>query len=331
MRPIIAMTMGDPAGIGPELIIKVLAHGNYAKRCRPLLIGDPRVFTKVREQLAMDVSFNEITSLAEAQYKPLCLDILRPADLELPEVTFGELNPVYGRAAAVCLRDAWQYGVTGEIQGVVSAPLNKHAFHMAGYDYLDELAFFEDITGSTGSFFMGVMGNVWTVAVAEHIAFKDILTYITKDRIECTIHQMHHTLSRILMAPPRIAVTGLNPHCGEGGLLGTDEIEKIEPAIMAAQRAGINVRGPVPADMVFVQALRGDFDGVVCMYHDHANTARKLQPTNVSATLYMGLPVIGTTTAHGTAFDIAGNGVADPGSFSAALHYAIQLATQNER
>ncbi|TFG72694.1 MAG: 4-hydroxythreonine-4-phosphate dehydrogenase, partial [Anaerolineales bacterium] len=138
--------------------------------------------------------------------------------------------------------------------------------------------------------------------------------------------QMDAALTKILDAQPRIAVTGLNPHSGEGGLLGMEEVDEIQPAIVEARHMGMNVQGPIPADIVFVRALRGEFDGVVCMYHDHANTARKLQPAESGATLYMGLPVIGTTTAHGTAYEIAGRGVADPGSMTAALHFAIQLA-----
>lgn len=215
----------------------------------------------------------------------------------------------------------------GDIHGITAAPMNKQAFHLAGFHYLDELAYFSEMTGCRDAFFMGVMGKVWTVAVAEHVAFKDILGLVKRDRIIRYAQQMHHALSKILDGAPRLAVVGLNPHSGDGGLLGMEEINEIQPAIDALKKMDICIEGPVPADIVFPRALRGDFDGVVCMYHDHANTARKLQPTESSATLYMGLPVIGTTTAHGTAFDIAGKGVADPGSLSAALHTAIQLAS----
>ncbi|MDF1512682.1 MAG: 4-hydroxythreonine-4-phosphate dehydrogenase PdxA [Anaerolineae bacterium] len=326
MLPIIAITMGDPAGIGPELVLKVLSDRAYSTHCTPFIIGDPEVFQEMNHQLRTDIKINVITSLSEAKYDPLKPDLLRPDNLDLPQVTWGELNPVYGKAAAVCLQEAWKLAGQGKIHGIVSAPMNKQAFHDAGYNYLDELAYFAEITGCQDAFFMGVMGKVWTVAVAEHVAFADILPLIKKDRILWYISHMHDVLYRILGIEPRLAVAGLNPHSGEGGLLGKEEILEIQPAIKEAWELGFNVNGPVPADIVFPQALSGAFDGVVCMYHDHANTARKLQPTHNSATLYMGLPVIGATTAHGTAFDIAGKGTADPGSMSAAMAYAIKLS-----
>ncbi len=328
MRPLIAMTMGDPAGIGPELVLKVLSEERYYDSCRPFVIGDPLVFQKINQKLGGDIRFNSISSLAEAKFTRFQLDIVQPDDLNVPPVTWGKMNPALGEAAAVCFRHAWQFAMTGAIHGIVSAPIHKQAFHCAGYDYLDELAYFAEITGCRDAFFMGVMGKVWTVAVAEHVSFKDILPLIKTDRIVWYTQQMHNALTRIMDVAPRIAVAGLNPHAGEGGLFGMEEIDEIQPAVVEARRRGMCVQGPIPADIVFARALRGDFDGVVCMYHDHANTARKLQPTESSATLYMGLPVIGTTTAHGTAFDIAGKGVADSGSMSAALHYAIKLAVE---
>jgi 4-hydroxythreonine-4-phosphate dehydrogenase len=209
----------------------------------------------------------------------------------------------------------------------VAAPLHKEAFHLAGYSYPDELAYLADLSGSPDPVTMGVARSVWTVAVAEHVAFRDILGLITTDRILGLVHKMDDTLRRAGLTAPRIAVAALNVHAGEGGLLGREEIEVIGPAIQCAQRDGIDVQGSVPADMVFVRAFRGDFDGVVCMHHDQANIARKLQPMNQSATLFVGLPVAYGTTAHGTAFDIAGQGIADPGSLQAALQYVIRLAS----
>jgi 4-hydroxythreonine-4-phosphate dehydrogenase len=290
------------------------------------VIGDPEIFAQTSRQLGLDLDFNPIDALPDAVFTAGKLDVLQPDDLSLPSFKIGEVDPVCGKAVAVCLRCAWHMAMEGKVHGIAAGPMHKRAFHLAGYDYLDELGFFMDVTGNRNAFFMGVMGKVWTVAVAEHVAFADILALVKRERILYYTKQMHSALSRILDYEPKLAVVGLNPHSGEGGLLGKEEINEIIPAIKQAQSIGINVEGPIPADMVFVLALRGQYDGVVCMYHDHANTARKLQPTTSSATLYMGLPVIGATTAHGTAFDIAGKGVADPGSMTAALSYAISLA-----
>lgn len=167
---------------------------------------------------------------------------------------------------------------------------------------------------------------MWTVTVTEHIPFKEIAAHIQKERILDRTRKLYDVLVRVGFAEPRIAVAALNPHAGEGGLFGTDEIDEIAPAVRAAQQDDINAVGPVPADAVFVRTQAGEFDGVVCMYHDQANIARKLQPSRAGATLFMGLPVVCGTTAHGTAFDIAGRGIADAGSMRDALEYVIRLA-----
>ena len=214
----------------------------------------------------------------------------------------------------------------GQVDGVVMAPMNKESFRAAGYDYFDELQFLGEITGSPEPFILGAAGAVRAVSVTEHIPFKDIVGMLTVERVRRYIEQVHLVLRKLGCATPRIACAALNPHGGEGGLFGREEIDIIAPAITEAQAQDIDVSGPVPADIVFKRALDGDFDGVVCMYHDQMNIARKLQARGDIATLWMGLPVIGATTAHGTAFDIAGQGIADPGSLRAALDYAIKLA-----
>ncbi len=206
------------------------------------------------------------------------------------------------------------------------APMNKESFRAAGYNYYDELQFLGDVTGSEAPFILGAAGPVWAVAVTEHIPFREIVNYICRERVRAFIERLHAVLCRLGYDEPRIAVAALNPHGGEGGLFGREEIDEIAPAVRDARRQDIRAEGPVPADIVFKRALDAEFDGVVCMYHDQMNIARKLQPRGDIATLWMGLPVVGATTAHGTAFDISGKGVADPGSLRAALDYAIKLA-----
>ncbi len=206
------------------------------------------------------------------------------------------------------------------------APMNKESFRLAGYEYFDELEFLADVTGHSEPYILGAAGPIWAVAVTEHIPFKDIAALIKRERVLRYIQHLHGVLGKLGAESARIAVAALNPHAGEGGLFGHEEIDEIAPAVHDAIRDDINVTGPVPADIVFKRALDGEFDGVVCMYHDQMNIARKLQPREQIATLWMGLPVIGATTAHGTAYDIAGKGIADPGSLRAAMDYAIKLA-----
>ncbi len=325
-KPIIAITMGDAAGIGPELIVKLLGDATIFDRCRPFIIGDVTVLRDQAMLLNADCGFVAINDCAEAQFDPATIAVLRPRGFELGATRYSVVDPQFGKAAALYLETAYDLAQQGLVNGVVAAPMNKEAFHLAGYDYFDELEFLADITNSPEPFILGAVGAVWGVAVTEHIAFKEIVGYIKTPTIQRRIQHLHHVLQRIGYDAPRIAVAALNPHAGEGGLFGREEIDEIEPAIACAVAEGIQAQGPVPADIVFKRAFDGEFDGVVCMYHDQLNIARKLQAREQIATLWMGLPVIGATTAHGTAFDIAGQGIADPGSLAAALDYAIKLA-----
>ncbi len=327
-KPTIAITMGDAAGIGPELIVKIFSDSTIYDQCHPFVVGDEQVIRDICHVVGAHLQFDTIGNLAEARFSPPFVDVLRPEGLEIGQVTWGKLDPAMGKAAAKCLEKAFDLAMDGQIQGVVSAPLNKEAFHLAGYPYLDELAYLSEYTQSQETFILGVMGSVWTVEVTEHIPFREIINLVKQDRILWYIAKLHAALKRVGCKDPRIAVAALNVHAGEGGLFGREEIDEIAPAIRDAKAQGINAYGPVPADMVFALALEGSFDGVVCMYHDQANIARKLQPKEESATIFMGLPVVCGTTAHGTAFDKAGQGIADPGSLKAAVKHTILLAAE---
>ena len=331
-KPVIAITMGDPAGIGPEIVAKVLAREAVHDMCRPLIVADTRVMEQIQtvlgNALEAPLSWRPIARVQEAVFSYPTLDVLCPQGVDVGRAEWGKLDAAMGDAAAKCLGAAYQLAMQGDVAGVVSAPLNKEAFHLAGYDYADELAFLAEQTGSENCYMMGVVRSVWTVALAEHVPFRAIADLVRREDVLWHTLAMDRTLKRSGIAEPRLAVAALNVHAGEGGLFGREEIDEIEPAIRDAQREGVNVEGPVPADMVFVRAFEGEFHGVVCMYHDQANIARKLQPKSEGATIFMGLPVVCGTTAHGTAFDKAGLGVADPGSLAAALEYTTRLSKQ---
>jgi len=328
-KPIIAITMGDAAGIGPELIVKLLSDRSVHKRCAPVVVGDPETLRKNATILGADLHFAAVERLSDARFSPEVIDVLQPAGLRIGSIPWGRMNAATGRAAAMCLQHAFQLAMEDKVHGVVSAPLNKEAFHLAGYEFFDELAFLADLTHSTETFTLGVASSIWTIALAEHVPFAEIAGKITRTKVLWCIHKMHGALEKAGFAAHRIGVAALNVHGGEGGLFGHEEIDEIEPAIQEVRQRGIMVQGPVPADVIFVRALAGDFDGLVYMYHDQANIARKLQPRLAGATLLMGLPVVCGTTAHGTAFDVAGKGIADPGSLHAALEYTIRLSTES--
>ena len=325
-EPVIAVTMGDPAGIGPELVVKLLSDKATFGGCCPFVVGDPEVVRGAAGVAGSEMQFRAIEAVSEAEFRWPQIDVLTPRGLRVGRIPWGRADAAMGRASALCLQTAMELAARGEAHGVVSAPLNKEGFHKAGYDYSDELAYLADLTHSRNPFIMGVMGRVYTVAVTEHVAFRHIPDLITRTSVVRSIRSLDDALRRSGLQKPRIGVAALNVHAGDGGLLGREEIDEIAPAIREAKGEGIEAQGPVPADTVFVRALAGDFDGVVCMYHDQANIARKLQPRERSASVLMGLPVACATTAHGTAYDIAGKGVADVGSLRFALECVITLS-----
>lgn len=327
-KPTIAITMGDPAGIGPELVVKVLSQASHFQDCHPFVIGDLQVMQNAAESLGSTIHFREVSSLDTAAFAWPEIDLLRPTGLNVGSVQVGQVDPQMGKAVAACLQLAAEFAADGKIHGVVSTPLNKEAFHLAGFAYRDELAFLAELTKSPSTSIVGVMKNLWTITVTEHIALKDVAAQITKENVLQVIRFFHQLLVHRGKPQPKMAVAALNPHAGDGGLMGREEIDAIRPAIDTAKAAGLDATGPLPADTIFPLALQESFDGVVCMYHDQANIARKLQPKEESATLFMGLPFACGTTAHGTAFDKAGLGVSDPGSLELALRCVIQLAQQ---
>jgi 4-hydroxy-L-threonine phosphate dehydrogenase PdxA len=324
-KPILAFTMGDAAGIGPELIAKVVSEDDTARQCRPLIIGDAQIIQDAARIAGTTQRFRIITDVSQARFSASAVEILCPEGLQIPQLIWGKIDAGVGRAAALCLATAFELAAQGQVHAVLSAPINKEGLHLAGVSQRDDLTYLAELTSSPEAFIMGVMGKIWTVSIAEHVAFAHILDYVKYERILSYIIKLHEALGHAGNDHPRIAVAALNVHAGDGGLFGNEEIA---PAVKAAQARGISVEGPIPADMVFVLALEGRFDGVACMHHDQANIARKLQPRNEGATLLMGLPVPCGTTAHGTAFDIAGKGIADPGSLRAAMRITARLARQ---
>ncbi len=272
------------------------------------------------------LTFRAIDDLGAAEFAFGQVDVLRPDGVAIGEVAWGKLDPALGDAAAQFMKAGLALGQAGEIQGMVLAPMNKEAFHEAGYDYMDELAYMADITGSDDAYITGLVGTMWTTAISEHIPFSDIRDYVKRDRILLYIRRLYALLEAVGRPEATIGVAALNPHGGEGGLFGSDEIDEIEPAVRMAQQDDIDARGPLPADTIFLTAHAEEYDAVLCMYHDQANIARKLLGTWNGATVYMGLPIPCATTAHGTAFDKAGQGVCDPGSMRAALETVAALS-----
>jgi 4-hydroxythreonine-4-phosphate dehydrogenase len=323
--------MGDPSGIGAELVVKVLAEAEAYKRCRPFVVADPRVISLATEITGIDLEVRSISKVSEAKFRHRELEVIMPKDVNVPRVEWGRLSPEMGKASILCLKEAYELARSGEVDGVVSAPLNKEAFHKAGYDFSDELQYLKHITNSSETYILGLAGEFWTVTVTEHVPFRSIPDLITEENVLICIRRLNNVLRCMAYSHPRIAVAALNVHGGEGGLYGREELDELRPAIERARGEGIDVNGPVPADAVFVLAIEGKYDGIVCMYHDQANIARKLHAKRSGATIFMGLPVPCGTTAHGTGFDIAGKGIAEPGSLREALIRTVLLASGRDQ
>jgi len=326
-RPAIAVTMGDPAGVGPEIVARALAERELREACNPVVVGDPRLMFRAMELVRGGLTIRTVQTALGAGADPETLDVLPAGALPPGALTPGSLDSRWGEAAAACCRRAVELAKAGEVAGITSAPFNKEAFHMAGYKAMDDMTYFEECFAKGEAYQVGEVAGIWTTPVTFHVAFRAIPDLITKESVLAKIRSLDKVLKAAQVSPARIGVVALNVHCGEGGMFGREEIDIIGPAIQQAKADGFNVAGPVPPDSAFPLALRGDYQGLVLMYHDQANIGRKIigreQP---GVSLFLGMPVPVVTTPHGTAYDIAWKGVAKHNMVARAITMAAALA-----
>jgi 4-hydroxythreonine-4-phosphate dehydrogenase len=325
-RPIVAITMGDASGVGPEVIMKALAHEEVFSLCRPLVVGDAVRLRQAGAIVQTGLSVHAWDHPANAAFKPGAVDCI---DLGLiPEDhPFGTVSPVSGEAAYRYIERATQLVLAHEADAICTAPLSKEALHAAGHIYPGHTELIAALTGTPEVSMLLVSPKLRVVHVTTHIGLVDAIRRIEPGLVERTIMRGHATLTAAGIENPRIGVCGINPHAGENGLFGYgEEEEKIAPAIRACQARGWRVSGPHPADTLFFLAARGDFDLVVAMYHDQGHGPIKVLGLESGVNITIGLPVVRTSVDHGTAFDIAGKGVADERSLMEALRQAVGLA-----
>jgi len=325
-RPIVAITMGDAAGVGPEVIAKALAHADVYTRCRPLVIGDAGRLEEAVALCKLPLKVARVASPDAGAYATGVVDCL---DLGLlPKgLAFGKLSKAAGEAAYRYVERATALAVTGEVDAICTAPLNKEALNLAGHQYPGHTEMLAELTHTPEVSLMLVARGLRVIHVTTHMGLLDAIARIEPGIVGRTIERAHAVATRAGITNPRIAVCAINPHAGEGGLFGGGEEEtKILPAIEASRARGWNVEGPLPADTLFYRAGRGDFDIVVAMYHDQGHGPVKVMGVEHGVNVTVGLPVIRTSVDHGTAFDIAGKGTADERSMLEALRIAIELA-----
>jgi 4-hydroxythreonine-4-phosphate dehydrogenase len=325
-KPVLGITMGDAAGIGPEIILKAFKDKRLYKICRPVVIGSCATMELYRDLLKIDVGFHPVKRINEADFDACVLDVLDLGLVQVEKLKIGRVASEPGRAAVRYTQEAGKLAIEGLIDAVVSAPLNKESMRLAGYTFEGQTEIFGELSGSKKYGMILLLGNIRVMMLTTHIALRNACEAVTEAKVLSMIELAHDSLRAFGVDKPRIAVSGLNPHAGEGGLFGTEEVEGIIPAVRKASRKKIDVTGPIPADVIFVKAKEGEFDLVLAMYHDQANMAAKLLGFGEVVTILAGIPFIRTSVGHGTAFDIAGKGTASERNFIRAVEVAAEMA-----
>jgi 4-hydroxythreonine-4-phosphate dehydrogenase len=329
MKPTtIGITMGDPSGIGPEIILKSFEKPSIRKN-KIVVIGDYIIMQAMYDILKIkSYTLRKILNVNECEYNPETLNILDLESGDVMEFRRGVVHAVSGKIAFEAIRKAVALANKNEIYSIVTAPLNKEALHLAGFKYPGHTEILADLTNTKDYAMLLYDKKLAVIHVSTHVSLLEAITGLKQERIEKVIVIANDIMKRLCPGEPRIAVAGLNPHSGENGLFGKEEIEKIIPAIKKMQEKNINVDGPCPPDTVFLQAVKGKFDIVVAMYHDQGHIPLKLLGFDSGVNVTVGLPFIRTSVDHGTAFDIAWKGIANENSMVEAIKLAKKLSQQ---
>ncbi len=324
-RPILAITLGDPAGIGPEVVLKALGHGEVFAACRPLVVGDRSVLERAAGWVDMRPRFEGMVEIGSGRYEEGTVPLLDLANVELADVPVGEVSAGAGRAAVEYVMRACDLAMAGQAAAVVTAPLNKEAMHRAGFLYPGHTELLAERTGAERVSMLLVGPTLRVVHVSTHVALEEAIRRVRPARVLEVIELAQRSCRMLGIEAPRIAVAGLNPHASENGLFGVQEAEQIQPAIETARARGWTVSDPQPPDTVFLRATRGEFDIIVAMYHDQGHIPMKLLAFDSGVNVSIGLPILRTSVDHGTAFDIAGTGQASEESMLAAIRVAVTM------
>lgn len=321
------ITMGDPAGVGPEISLKAVESDQNLLN-NTVIVGSAGILHFYKELLKTPSPLNVIENMAD--FKEGHVNIIDAVDLDFDKIEIGKVSPVAGDAAYRYLEKAIGLSMAKEAGPVVTAPLNKEALHLGGHNYDGHTEIFATLT-NTKKYTMMLWSEIMSVVhVSTHCSLRNACDRVKKDRVLDVIHLGHQALKNLGVETPKMAVAGLNPHSGENGIFGTEDLEEITPAVEAAQEEGIVIEGPVAPDTVFLKASNGQYDMVVAMYHDQGHIPMKLLAFDSGVNITLGLPIIRTSVDHGTAFDIAGRGIAKEESMLWALKLGTQFAAHLE-
>ena len=324
--PRIGITMGDPAGIGPEVVLKAVAEEEIRRACIPVIIGDAQLLAHTARTLDLQSGYDIVR--ADEPFPEHTEPVIYHLDNIAGFIEPGIESAAAGKAAGGYIEAAVELCAAGSIDAVATAPINKRALFLGGYSFPGHTEFFAHLTGAEDYAMAFVAGNLRIVLLSTHVPLSEAIRLVERDRIVRRINLTNRELQRWGIERPRLAVAALNPHGAEGGLFGVEEASEIMPAIDACRRDDINVQGPFSADTVFLRASRGEFDGVIACYHDQAMIPVKCLSFGEAVNVTLGLPFIRTSVDHGTAFDIAGKGLAEHSSMVAAIKLAAELSTR---
>ena len=328
-KPAIAITMGDPCGIGPEVVVKALADPRVYASCRPMVIGNTFAMNQAVKATGLPLAIRETDDPTVAGEDPTTVDVVDIHNLNPEDITVGQLSVPCGKASMEWVTKAGELALAGIVDGIATAPLNKEAAAMAGFESIGHTELLQELAGIKTIATMLMSKNLRVVHLTTHRSLRVACDYVKKDRILDFLQLTNDTFVKWGFSHPRIAAAGLNPHNSDGGLLGNEEADEIAPAVAAARERGIDAVGPIPADSVFHQAISGRYDAVLAMFHDQGHIPVKVYGFEESVTANLGLPFVRTSVDHGTAFDIAGQGIAQHVSMLESIRLAVELARGN--
>jgi 4-hydroxythreonine-4-phosphate dehydrogenase len=325
-RPLVALTIGDPAGIGPEIVVKALADRSARAAVRPIVIGDASVLEEAVEGCRLDLAVRPVAGAGDVTADPTVVEVLDLANVV--ELRHGTVDGAHGRAAVEYVEKAAELVRQGAVSGIVTAPLNKEAIWASGSPFPGHTEMLADLLGVARErvFTMFVLDDLRIFFLTRHHPLRDVFDELTLGRVRDGLIRTDELLRELGVEAPRVALAALNPHAGENGKLGTEELTMLAPAVEEARRAGVDAEGPIPADAVFYRCRQGQCDAVLSLYHDQGHVAAKTVDFFGTVSCTLGLPVIRTSVDHGTAFDIAGKWIAEPRGQVAAMRVAAELA-----
>lgn len=325
-KPIILIPIGDVAGVGPEIVAKALAHPEIYDICRPVAVGELSCMQRAVEITGSKLGINCIGQVRQGAGQHGIIDLIDLGNINAAEIAFGQVQAAAGRAAYKFIEKSVELLKAGQGDALATTTINKEALKAAGVPYIGHTEILGGLTQVNDPMTMFQVYNLKVFFLTRHLSLKDAISVISKEKVYKFIHRCHAAMVNLGIAKPRIAIAGLNPHSGEHGLFGMEEVESIEPAVMEAQADGLDVAGPIGADSVFYLALKGRYDAVISLYHDQGHIATKMVDFERTVSVTIGLPFLRSSVDHGTAFDIAGTNKVSEVSMVEAIRVAAQYA-----